>query len=316
MMVRFVMDLIDNHQNGVVLAPRGSAKTTWPNTILFSWLISNRPDLRVGLFSQKDRKAEAMSSAIKTTISENENHISVFGDLRNTAKWTDSEWFVKGSPWTGSKDRTMIAGGANSSSGVSKRFDIILLDDILDEGNTYTLDQREKIETWFWKSLKPTLVPNGSVIVLGTRWTEGDLYEKMIESNKWPSLVIPAITRDDSTGEETSVLARRLAPRPALQGEGRCRSRQLRLLVPQRHLAGSAKARSSAASGGTTHISSRYRTTGPTSSRSALTLHRRFGSAPTGRLAPLSPRIIAVSTGSSTPSGSRPTSATMSSSSG
>jgi phage terminase large subunit-like protein len=204
MMVRFVLDLIDNHQNGVILAPRNSAKTTWCNTILMTWLVALRKDLRIGLFSQKDKKAYAMSNAIKTTISDNENFKSAFGDLRGTVKWTDEEWMRADSRWKGEKDRTMVAGGANSSSGVSKRFDILLLDDILDENNTYTIDQREKVETWFWKSLKPTLTPTGSVIVLGTRWTEGDLYEKMIESNKWPSIVIPAVTRDDSTGEEKS----------------------------------------------------------------------------------------------------------------
>lgn len=203
-MVEFVNERIEKGENGVVLAPRGSAKTTWVNTIDTSWQIATKPDLRVGLFSQKDKKAEAMSGAIQWTISENENFKSIFGDLRHPAKWTAGEWLRKDSPWSSSKDRTVVAGGANSSSAVSKRFDLILCDDILDENNTYTLDQREKIETWFWKSLKPTLVPGGSIIVIGTRWTEGDLYEKLIEVNKWPSLVIKAIERDEDTAEERS----------------------------------------------------------------------------------------------------------------
>lgn len=203
-MVTFALDIIDNGKSGVILAPRGSAKTTWLNTILLSWIVACRPNIRIGLFSQKDKKAEAMSAAIKFTISENENFKAIFGDLRSPAKWTDSEWFRKESPWTSSKDRTMVAGGANSSSAVSKRFDLLLMDDILDENNTYTIDQREKIETWFWKSLKPTLVPGGSIIVIGTRWCEGDLYEKLIESNKWPSFIIPALERNEETGEEKS----------------------------------------------------------------------------------------------------------------
>lgn len=203
-MVDFMNARIDAGENGVILAPRGSSKTTWCNTINVSHRIAMNPNIRVGLFSQKDKKAEAMSAAIKFTLSENENFKSVFGDLRSPAKWTDSEWFVKGSPWTSSKDRTMVAGGANSSSAVSKRFDLLLMDDILDEGNTYTLDQREKIETWFWKSLKPTLYKGGSIIVIGTRWCEGDLYEKLIDANKWPSLIIPALERDEETGEEKS----------------------------------------------------------------------------------------------------------------
>jgi phage terminase large subunit-like protein len=203
-MVEFIDHCIDTGQNGVVLAPRGSAKTTWLNTISLSHRIATHPDIRIGLFSQKDKKAEAMSAAIKWTLSESENFKSIFGDLRSATKWTDGEWLREGTKWALSKDRTMVAGGANSSSAVSKRFDLIVCDDILDENNTYTIDQREKIETWFWKSLKPTLVPGGSMIVIGTRWTEGDLYEKLIEANKWPSLVISALERDEETGEERS----------------------------------------------------------------------------------------------------------------
>lgn len=203
-MVEFMNERIARHENGVILAPRGSAKSTWLTTIDGSWLIARQPDIRVGLFSQKDKKAEAFSSALRFTLGESEAFAEVFGNLRGTSKWTDSEWLRKGSPWASSKDRTVVAGGANSSSGVSKRFDLLLLDDILDENNTYTLDQREKVETWFWKSLKPTLVPGGSAIVIGTRWTEGDLYERLIDDNKWPSLVIDALPLDEATGEEKS----------------------------------------------------------------------------------------------------------------
>jgi hypothetical protein len=156
------------------------------------------------MFSQKDKKAEAMSAAIKWTLSESEAFKSVFGSIRGSAKWTDSEWLRDGTRWSQSKDRTMVAGGANSSTAVSKRFDLIFLDDILDENNTYTIDQREKVETWFWKSLMPTLTPDGTVIYVGTRWCEGDLAEKLIETNTWPNLVISALERNEETGEEKS----------------------------------------------------------------------------------------------------------------
>ena len=209
-MVEFAQTLLDRPQGdpvgkrGVILAPRGAAKTQWLNTTWLSWLIATRPDIRIGLFSQKDKKAEAMSAAIKWTLSESENFKAIFGDLRSAAKWTDSEWLREGARWSQSKDRTMVAGGANSSTGVSKRFDLIFLDDILDENNTFTIDQREKVETWFWKSLLPTLTPGGTILYVGTRWCEGDLPEKLIESNKWPSLVLDALIEDPETGEVKS----------------------------------------------------------------------------------------------------------------
>lgn len=196
-MVEFVEERIERGENGVVLAPRGSTKTTSLNTGLLSFLVALRSDIRIGLFSQKDKKAEAMSGAIRWVISESEPFRELFGDLRGPSKWTDSEWRRKGSRWASSKDMTMVVGGVSNSSAVSKRFDLIFCDDILDAENTYTIDRREKTEDWFWKTMKPAQAAEGcSIIVVGTRWTEGDLYERLIETNHWPSLVIPAITQD------------------------------------------------------------------------------------------------------------------------
>lgn len=204
-MVEFVLERIDRGENGVILAPRGAAKSTWLNTILNSFLVATRPDIRIGLFSQKDKKAEAMSAAIRWTISESEAFREVFGDLRSPVKWTDSEWLRKDSRWASSKDRTMVTGGVNNSSAVSKRFDYLCLDDILDAENTYNIDRREKTEDWFWKTMKPAQAAEGvSIIAIGTVWTEGDLYERLIETNKWPHLIIRAIETDPVTGEDRS----------------------------------------------------------------------------------------------------------------
>ena len=203
-MLNFALDIIDRRARGVILAPRGSGKTTILNTGLLPWLVALRPDIRIGLLSQKEGKAEAMSAAIMSIVSESDEFIEIFGNLRGDHKWTASEWLRKDSPHYKTKDRTMVAAGADqSSSVVSKRFDLILADDVLDENNTYTIDRREKIETWFWKTLKPTQAAEGTaILVIGTRWVEDDLYQKLIEVNKWPSLIIPALYEED--GEEKS----------------------------------------------------------------------------------------------------------------
>lgn len=203
-MVDFVDERISRGENGIVLAPRGSTKSTSLTTGYLAWKIATTPDIRVGLFSQKDKKAEAFSGAIKWTVSESEAFREVFGNLRGTTKWTDAEWVRKGSRWRGEKDRTMVTGGVNNSSAVSKRFDVIFCDDILDFDNTYTVDRREKTEDWFWRTMKPAQAAEGvSIIVVGTRWTEGDLYERLIDTNKWPSLVIPAISQDDEGNDRS-----------------------------------------------------------------------------------------------------------------
>jgi hypothetical protein len=115
-MIDFALDIIDNKKSGVILAPRGSGKTTIVNTGLLSWLVATRPDIRIGLFSQKAEKAEDMSSAIMGIISESDEFREVFGNLRGS-KWRANGWLRRDSPHIMTKDRTMITGGADQSSG-------------------------------------------------------------------------------------------------------------------------------------------------------------------------------------------------------
>jgi predicted phage terminase large subunit-like protein len=195
-MIDFILGNIKAGKNCVILEPRGHAKTTWADTILLSYLIAKNSELRVGLISNTARQAADFSRAIRWTYEANDRFHDIFGNLVGPAKWTDAEWIRRESRLHGSKDVSMYATGAGGAI-ISKRFDVILCDDIIDEENVSNIDQMEKIENWFWKTLKPCLAPGGSIIVLGTRWGEGDLYEHLIETKKWPSLVKGAIREED-----------------------------------------------------------------------------------------------------------------------
>lgn len=180
-MVEAITHALDNKQSTVILLPRGGAKTTWGNTIFLTKYIADHPDVRIGLVSNTARQANDFSRAIKWTYESNAKFRELYGNLVSTAKWTDVEWLRADSRWHGSKDVTLYAVGAGGAV-ISKRFDILLCDDILDEENTTNIEQREKIENWFFKTLIPTMVPGGTVILLGTRWAEEDLYERLTTS--------------------------------------------------------------------------------------------------------------------------------------
>jgi predicted phage terminase large subunit-like protein len=206
-MVHILLDAIETRSNVLVLEPRGAAKTTWGNTILLAWLIATNPNLRIGLVSNTARQSNDFSRAIKWTLENNSRFREVFGDLTSSAKWTDVEWIRKDSRWHGSKDVTLYSVGAGGAI-ISKRFDIILCDDILDEENTVNVEQREKVQNWFMKTLMPCLVPDGVVVMLGTRWGEEDLYEVLMgDPSKggkgWRSVVRSALIEDEN-GEPAS----------------------------------------------------------------------------------------------------------------
>jgi len=208
LMVQETLDAILRRQHAVYLLPRGGAKTTWDNTILCSWLIGKYPDIRIGMVSNTDSQAKDFSRAIKYTIQSNPLHQKVFPESRpSPEKWTDKEWICAGSRWLGSKDVTLYAVGVGGAI-ISKRFDLILMDDILDEENTQGVDQREDVEVWFKKTLKPCLAPDGVVVVIGTRWGEEDLYEQFMKpvyagGFGWRSHVVPSLTEDEN-GQLTS----------------------------------------------------------------------------------------------------------------
>jgi predicted phage terminase large subunit-like protein len=191
-MMEWILERLGRRENGVALLPRGHAKTTWFNTIMLSWLQSRHPNLRVGLISNTAKQANAFSRAVRFTLEANEYQHDIFGNLAGKHKWNDVEWIKNDSALIGTKDVNMYSAGAGGAI-ISKRFDLILCDDILDEENSVNPEQREKVENWFWKTLKPCLVPGGSIIVIGTRWAEGDLYQSLIEDKKWPSIVRGAI---------------------------------------------------------------------------------------------------------------------------
>lgn len=200
-MVNFIIDCINTGQSSVILEPRGHAKTTWGNTIFLAWLIANVANLRVGLISNTAKQSNDFSRAIRWTYESNERFRDIFGDIVGRTKWTDVEWLRAGSPHHGSNNVTLYSAGAGGAI-ISKRFDLILCDDILDEDNTANTEQREKIEQWFWKTLRPCLVPGGITIVLGTRWGEDDMYQQLITpvedgGKGWRSLIRGALTEDE-----------------------------------------------------------------------------------------------------------------------
>jgi phage terminase large subunit-like protein len=178
-MLSLILDAIYSKEDTLILLPAGAAKTTWGNTIFLSWLIAMFKDIRVGLFSQTSTFSENFSRAIMSTLENNEHFRELFGDITNGGKWTNAEWLRKGSVVAQSKDLTVFAGGTGGQV-ASKRFDLLLLDDILGEENTSTIDQKEKVQIWFDKSLYPRLVSSGVCIAFGTRWAPDDLYQTLM----------------------------------------------------------------------------------------------------------------------------------------
>lgn len=110
---------------------------------------------------------------------------SIFGDVipdkHEREKWTSSEIIVKRDA-PDISDPTLSAVSTGSSTILGRRADIIICDDILNQKNTRTDDQRQKVKEWFNEILRPVLVPRtGRLIVVGTAFDLQDLYHELLE---------------------------------------------------------------------------------------------------------------------------------------
>lgn len=189
----------------VILMPRGSAKTTWGNTAFASRCVGEFADIRIGLMSNTTLQSHAFSRAARSTL-EGKRFQELYGNLVSAQKWTDAQWIRSGSSLEQTKDVTMYAQGVGGAI-ISKRFDLIICDDILDAENCSTPEAREKVKEWFFQTLYPCLAPDGVIIVIGTRWSEEDLYEELtLPPSKggkgWDLHLQKAILTHDEADEE------------------------------------------------------------------------------------------------------------------
>lgn len=212
LMLEFLYNCVVDRVSGMALLPRGAAKTTHGTIGFGAWLVSNFQDIAIGLMSNTQTQADAFSRAIRNTIELNPRQIELYGSLRGDQKWTDGEWMRKDSALAeGTNNSTMYARGVGGAI-ISKRFDIILIDDILDEENSVTPEARQKVADWLLKTVLPCLKPDGVVIALGTRWAVEDVYEILIsppevqvgaEMGKgWDSLIVPSLVGDLTARED------------------------------------------------------------------------------------------------------------------
>lgn len=172
------------------------------------FLLLKDPLLRILIASKTAQNAEGFLTEIKNHFENNELLQEIFGayyDPRKCPKWDNREIIVL--PRTVSKEararnkEASITCVGVEGTIVSKHYDAIISDDLVDEENSRTQYMRDKAKTWYYQTLLPTLEPPESEIEhrgehhrLGTRYHYADLYGHLIENElKDHHQVIPAL---------------------------------------------------------------------------------------------------------------------------
>ena len=183
--------LTDETTHSLIVAPRGSAKTT----IVQSWVewelgrasLGHKGwvmDHRVLWFSNTAHQAYRASNAIKATIEFNRIYQAIFPKVKpHKDKWSQEEWKVKGN---NSKDANFLALGVQGPA-LGARGLVVIYDDIADQDNMKTPRGRAELIEWLNTTANPILVPWGRFVMACTRWAWDDPAD-WAEKRRWTTL--------------------------------------------------------------------------------------------------------------------------------
>ena len=170
----------------LVLAPRDHGKTEAAVSVALRQICLDR-NIRVlwicessGQAEKRMRRVKALLESERVTSDWTTDPEHGYGPFRvsDADKWMSTQVYVHRSRQ--SVDPTLEAVGSGGSL-TGGHFDLILADDLEDDRTTYSSTQRQKTRDWFRGTISPMLVPGGTMIVIGTRKHNDDLYQHIIE---------------------------------------------------------------------------------------------------------------------------------------
>jgi len=190
------------HPDNLQLCFRGAGKTTTCTVTRAIFMMIRNRDIRILIASKTKGNAEAFLKEIKGHLEENSRLIEIFGafyDPNLVGKWDNTEIEILGRKRK-SKESTITVVGV-SGAVVSKHYDAILADDLVDEENARTKYMRDRTKQWYYQTLYPTLEPpelghlhRGEFHRLGTRYHFDDLWGHLLANElKDDHQIIPAL---------------------------------------------------------------------------------------------------------------------------
>jgi hypothetical protein len=196
-----------------ILAPRGSAKSTWL-ALYVAWLIGHNPHAQIIYVGYSESVALKQSRLIKRILG-SYKYRQVFPWIRPGERWSDRDWEID-KEFAGvsnlDSDYTFYAVGITGAI-TSRRASIIICDDLIKSSAAIAnLDIREKMIVNWQEVLEPTLIPGGRVVSIGTRFRRDDIHAtEFTVENEWQLIEQSAILTNPETGEEESYWPARFA---------------------------------------------------------------------------------------------------------
>lgn len=142
--------------------------------------VLRNPDVRVLLANSVWDNSRKFLRTIQKHIGPGSTLETVFGKFASE-HWNQDECTIR-------QRRAILDAPTWATTGIEKEqtsqhYDIIIADDLVARENCMTPEQREKVYIYY-KDLQDLLEPDGTLIVIGTRWHQDDLYDKILSENE------------------------------------------------------------------------------------------------------------------------------------
>lgn len=173
-----------NKRKKLIMLPRGAFKSTIITVAHTLHALCYDPNLRIMLCTENYQNATMYLKEVKDQIENNKTLKLVYGDLkgRDKGEWTKTEFSVATKTRTGGKEPSMqVTSVGNTKVGIHAN--LLILDDVVSNINTNTKEQIQKVIDYY-KYLLSIADPMSKIIVVGTSYTFGDLYDYIQEVEK------------------------------------------------------------------------------------------------------------------------------------
>lgn len=160
----------------LLLAPRGSGKSTINSIAYPIWKCIIDPKIRIIIVSNTFEQAKSFGRATKNYF-ESGKMQQYFGNLAGEP-WSPQDLRLKNHGDLKESNITTLGVGGSM---LGRHFDIGILDDVCDDENTNTSGQRRKVLEWYQKIFLPAIEPKGEIHVVGTVFHSDDLYHNIAD---------------------------------------------------------------------------------------------------------------------------------------
>lgn len=154
----------------LIVLPRGTFKSSVANTAYCAWRIVRDPNIRILIDSEVYSNSKNFLRELKAKL-DSRKFTDLFGTHRGDT-WNEGEIIVS-TRTRAFREATVTCGGVETTK-VGQHYDLIIFDDLNSKNNSDTQEGRQKVIDHY-RMNEAILEPNGTMVVIGTRYAEDDL---------------------------------------------------------------------------------------------------------------------------------------------